>query len=106
VLLLSESDSDSVSPPDSVPLSLSRNGRLRAAAAHVHGLLLPADDEGGLCGTVATAALTPGLGPLLAPPPRGSGRCTVVGVWADLELVGEDESSGATVWCFVLFLRW
>ena len=79
----------------------------RAAAARVTGLVAPpADDEGGLCGTVATAALTPGLGPLLAPPPRGSGRCTVVGVWADLELVGEDESSGATVWCFVLFLRW
>jgi hypothetical protein len=42
---------------------------------------------------------------LLAPPPRSaarSGCCTGVGVWADF---GEDESSGATVCCFVLFLR-
>ena len=158
-----------MSPPHSVPLSLSRKGRTklhgmrRAAAARVpRATALPADDEGWLCGTAATAALTPGLlkassartlscfvfllgassahggkptdpfdphclddaskpgapvamahgakanaaaGPL-APPPRSaarSGRCTVVGVWADF---GEDESSGATVCCLVLFLRW
>ena len=72
-----------------------------AAMAHGVDKIAPAEL---FAAPAARANLT--AGPLLAPPPRGSGRCTVVGVWADLELVGEDESSGATVWCFVLFLRW